>query len=123
MTLHLHYCRHPGSLPIPASPPRARFAVRAWHYRSRAVPDIGQLRLAVCVDIVIRWLEASGYSVTYCRNVTDLDKGVRAAADAEGTPWWVLAERARRYYAQGCAALGVPCRQTLIPVRLARYPR
>jgi cysteinyl-tRNA synthetase len=69
------------------------------------MPCIGQLRLAVCVDIAIRWLEASGYRVTYCRNVTEIDAAVRAAAEAEGTPWWVLAERARRYYAQACAAL------------------
>lgn len=71
----------------------------------QGMPDPGQLRLAVGVDIVIRWLEASGYRVTYCRNVTDLDKAVRAAADAQGTPWWVLAERGRRYATQGSAAL------------------
>jgi cysteinyl-tRNA synthetase len=69
------------------------------------MPYFGQLRLAVCVDIAIRWLEASGYRVTYCRNATELDAAVLAAAEAEGTPCWVLAERARRYFAQGCAAL------------------
>jgi cysteinyl-tRNA synthetase len=81
------------------------------------MPYIGQLRLAVCVDIAIRWLEASGYRVTYCQNVTEIDAAVRAAAEAAGTPWWVVAERARRYYAQGCAALA--CRPPDVDPHLA----
>jgi cysteinyl-tRNA synthetase len=28
---------------------------------------IGQVRAAICLDILVRWLEASGYQVTYCR--------------------------------------------------------
>jgi cysteinyl-tRNA synthetase len=104
MTLHLYDAAarevrqfqplHPG-----------RVSLYARGTTVRGLSDIGQLRLAVCADIVIRWLEAAGYRVTYCRNVTGLDKAVRAAADAQGTPWWVLAERARRCATQGSAAL------------------
>jgi cysteinyl-tRNA synthetase len=72
----------------------------------QAVPHIGHLRSVVCFDILIRWLEASGYSVTYCRNVTDIDDKILRAADAEGTPWWALAERNQRAFARAYDALG-----------------
>jgi cysteinyl-tRNA synthetase len=72
----------------------------------QAVPHIGHLRSVVCFDILIRWLEASGYSVTYCRNVTDIDDKILRAAAAEGTPWWALAERNQRAFAHAYDALG-----------------
>ena len=72
----------------------------------QSVPHIGHLRSAVCFDILIRWLEASGYQVTYCRNVTDIDdKILRAAAD-ESAPWWALAERNQRAFTKSYDALG-----------------
>ena len=72
----------------------------------QSVPHIGHLRSAVCFDILIRWLEASGYQVTYCRNVTDIDdKILRAAAD-EGAPWWAVAERNQRAFTKSYDALG-----------------
>lgn len=70
------------------------------------VPHLGQLRSAVCFDILVRWLEATGHQVTYCRNLTDVDdKIVRAAAD-EDVPWWALAERHIREFAAAYALLG-----------------
>jgi cysteinyl-tRNA synthetase len=72
----------------------------------QAAPHIGHLRSAVCFDILIRWLEASGYRVTYCRNVTDIDDKILSAADAEGTPWWALAERNQRAFTSGYDLLG-----------------
>jgi cysteinyl-tRNA synthetase len=75
----------------------------------QGTPHLGHLRSAVCFDILVRWLEESGYQVTYCRNVTDIDdKILRAAAD-EDTPWWALAERNLRgftaaYELVGCRA-------------------
>ena len=66
----------------------------------QSVPHIGHLRSAVCFDILIRWLEASGYRVTYCRNVTDIDDKILRVADAEGTPWWAVAERNHRAFAR-----------------------
>ena len=72
----------------------------------QSVPHIGHLRSAVCFDIVIRWLEASGYQVTYCRNVTDIDDKILLAAVAEGTPWWAVAERNQRAFTAGYDAVG-----------------
>jgi cysteinyl-tRNA synthetase len=69
-------------------------------------PHLGQLRSAVCFDILVRWLEASGLRVTYCRNVADIDDEILAAAAAAGAPWWTLAERHQREFAAACARLG-----------------
>jgi cysteinyl-tRNA synthetase len=72
----------------------------------QAVPHIGHLRSAVCFDILVRWLEASGFRVTYCRNVTDIDDKILVAAGREGVPWWALAERSHRAFTDAYDALG-----------------
>jgi cysteinyl-tRNA synthetase len=69
-------------------------------------PHIGHLRSAVCFDILVRWLQAAGYQVTYCRNITDIDDKILRAADAEGTQWWALAERSQRAFAKSYDMLG-----------------
>jgi cysteinyl-tRNA synthetase len=72
----------------------------------QGAPHLGHLRSAVCFDILVRWLEASGLPVTYCRNVTDIDDKILAAAAADRLPWWALAERNQREYASCYALLG-----------------
>ena len=43
---------------------------------------IGHARMAMAFDIVQRWLKASGYRVTYVRNITDIDdKIIRRALE------------------------------------------
>ena len=72
----------------------------------QAPPHIGHIRSGVNFDILVRWLRASGYEVTYCRNVTDIDdKILRVAAD-EGVPWWAVAERNQRAFTRAYDALG-----------------
>ena len=75
----------------------------------QAPPHIGHLRSGIAFDILIRWLEARGYQVTFCRNVTDIDDKIIRAADQEGTPWWAVAERNQRLFSRAYDALG--CRE------------
>ena len=75
----------------------------------QAPPHIGHLRSAVAFDILVRWLEASGFKVTFCRNVTDIDDKIIRAAEAEGAPWWAVAERNQRLFSRAYDALG--CRE------------
>lgn len=72
----------------------------------QGVPHIGHMRSAVCFDILIRWLEASGYGVTYCRNVTDVDDKILRAANEVAIPWWALAERNQRAFSHDYDVLG-----------------
>jgi cysteinyl-tRNA synthetase len=72
----------------------------------QAPPHIGHIRSGVNFDILIRWLRASGYEVTYCRNVTDIDDKILATAAQEGTQWWAVAERNQRAFTRAYDALG-----------------
>ncbi len=68
---------------------------------------LGHARVMVVFDIVCRWLRASGYRVTYVRNITDIDdKIIRRAAEA-GEPVEALTERFIGAMHEDFAALGV----------------
>ncbi len=69
-------------------------------------PHIGHIRSGVSFDIAIRWLRASGYAVTFCRNVTDIDDKILRTASAEGAQWWAIAERNQRAFARAYDVLG-----------------
>ena len=72
----------------------------------QAPPHIGHLRSAIIFDILVRWLRASGYDVTFCRNVTDIDDKILQVAEREGVPWWEVAERNLRAFTHAYEALG-----------------
>jgi cysteinyl-tRNA synthetase len=83
----------------------------------QAPPHIGHLRSAVAFDVLIRWLETSGYQVIFCRNVTDIEDKILRTAQAEGVPSWIVAERNQRaftwaYDAVGCRPPDVEPRAT-----------
>jgi cysteinyl-tRNA synthetase len=69
-------------------------------------PHIGHTRNWVTTDILQRWLEHSGYEVTYVRNVTDIDDKILIKADESGEPWWALAYRNERAIREAEIALG-----------------
>lgn len=48
----------------------------------------------------------SGYQVTFCRNVTDIDDKIIRVAAAEGVPWFVVAERNQRAFTWAYEVLG-----------------
>jgi cysteinyl-tRNA synthetase len=72
----------------------------------QAPPHIGHLRSAVCFDVLIRWLQASGYQVTFCRNVTDIEDKILRVANAEGVAPWIIAERNQRAFTWAYDAVG-----------------
>src|SRR5215472_5013060 len=72
----------------------------------QAPPHIGHIRSGVNFDILVRWLRASGYHVTFCRNVTDIDDKIIHAAQHEEVPWWIVAERNQRAFTRAYEVLG-----------------
>jgi cysteinyl-tRNA synthetase len=54
-------------------------------------PHVGHVRSAVNFDVLRRWLVASGYDVTFIRNVTDIDDKILAKGEAQGRPWFEIA--------------------------------
>ncbi len=72
----------------------------------QAPPHIGHIRSGVNFDIFVRWLKASGYQVTFCRNVTDIDDKILRVAAAEELPWWAVAQRNERAFTRAYQVLG-----------------
>jgi cysteinyl-tRNA synthetase len=70
-------------------------------------PHIGHLRSAVNYDVLRRWLLHSGLSVTFIRNVTDVDDKILDKATDAGVPFWSLAYANERILADHYARLGV----------------
>jgi cysteinyl-tRNA synthetase len=53
----------------------------------------GHARVMVVFDMVYRWLKASGYDVTYVRNITDIDDKIIKRAAENGESIHVLTQR------------------------------
>jgi cysteinyl-tRNA synthetase len=68
---------------------------------------LGHARFLVVFDMVRRWLRASGYRVTYVRNITDIDDKIIRRARENGEPVDALTARFIRAMDEDCAALGV----------------
>ena len=73
----------------------------------QAPPHIGHIRSGINFDILRRWLIASGYEVTFIRNVTDIDDKILHNAINEQIPWWALAQKYERVFASAYAELNV----------------
>ena len=72
----------------------------------QAPPHIGHIRSGVVFDLLTRWLRASGYQVTFCRNVTDIDDKIIRVAAGEGVPWWLVSQRNERAFSKAYEVLG-----------------
>ncbi len=68
---------------------------------------LGHARMLVAFDIVRRWLRASGYRVTYVRNITDIDDKIIKRAAENGETIAALTARFIGYMDEDLAALGV----------------
>jgi cysteinyl-tRNA synthetase len=68
---------------------------------------IGNARPWVVFDVVQRWLRASGYAVTYVRNITDIDDKIIKRAVENNETCKSLTERFTKFMHEDSAALGV----------------
>jgi cysteinyl-tRNA synthetase len=57
----------------------------------QAPPHLGHIRSGLNFDILRRWLEYTGYEVTFVRNVTDVDDKILVKSAEAGRPWWAWA--------------------------------
>ncbi|WP_126444798.1 cysteine--tRNA ligase [Sulfuricystis multivorans] len=68
---------------------------------------LGHARVLVVFDMVVRWLEASGYRVTYVRNITDIDDKIIKRAVDNGESIRSLTDRFIAAMHEDADALGV----------------
>jgi len=68
---------------------------------------LGHARVMVAFDAVVRWLRASGFEVTYVRNITDIDDKIIERALKNNEPVDRLTERFIKAMDEDAAALGV----------------
>jgi cysteinyl-tRNA synthetase len=68
---------------------------------------IGHARVMVVFDVIRRWLQASGYAVTYVRNITDIDDRIIKRAAENNEDIGALTARFIRFMDEDAAALGV----------------
>ena len=68
---------------------------------------LGHARVLVVFDMVYRWLKASGYDVTYVRNITDIDDKIIKRAAENGESIHALTQRFIDAMHEDAEALGV----------------
>jgi len=68
---------------------------------------VGHARSQIAFDVARRWLRASGYRVTYVRNITDIDDKIIARARERGEPFEALTARFIAAMDEDFAALGI----------------
>lgn len=68
---------------------------------------LGHARVLVVFDMVQRWLKASGFDVTYVRNITDIDDKIIKRAVENGETITALTNRFIGFMNEDAAALGV----------------
>jgi cysteinyl-tRNA synthetase len=73
----------------------------------QAAPHVGHLRSAVAIDILHRWLLATGHRVTFVRNVTDVDDKIIHDAGHNDEPYWALATRMTNAFTRAYDAVQV----------------
>ncbi|MCH9027549.1 MAG: cysteine--tRNA ligase [Proteobacteria bacterium] len=68
---------------------------------------LGHVRMLLVFDMVTRWLRASGYQLTYVRNITDIDDKIIARANENGEDIDALTARFIEAMNEDCAALDI----------------
>ena len=68
---------------------------------------IGHARSAVVFDVIRRWLEERGYSVTVVRNYTDIDDKIIKRAKEKNVSWKEVAEKYIKSFEEDMKALNI----------------
>ena len=68
---------------------------------------LGHARSALTFDVIRRYLEFSGYQVTYVRNFTDIDDKILKRAEKDGVAWNEISERYIQAFYRDMGALGI----------------
>ncbi len=68
---------------------------------------IGNARTFAVFDLVVRWLRASGFEVTYVRNITDVDDKIMDRAASRGEAIESLTERTVAAFDEDCGRLNL----------------
>lgn len=68
---------------------------------------VGHARMMMAFDVVQRWLKASGYDVTYVRNITDIDDKIIRRAVERGITIRQLTDEMTQAMHDDIAALGI----------------
>jgi cysteinyl-tRNA synthetase len=68
---------------------------------------LGHARVMVVFDMVARWLRASGYTLNYVRNITDIDDKIIRRAQENGETIRQLTDRFIAAMNEDAGALGV----------------
>lgn len=89
---------------VPVSPGKVRMYLCGATVQSD--PHVGHIRSGLVFDLLSRWLRASGYEVTLCRNVTDIDDKILAKSEIENRPWWAVASHYEREFTSAYEVLG-----------------
>lgn len=89
---------------VPLQPGRA--SIYLCGATVQAPPHVGHIRSGLAFDILRRWLIASGYDVTFVRNVTDIDDKILARGAEEDVPFWQVAMRNERAFTWAYDVLG-----------------
>ncbi|HEX9672008.1 MAG TPA: class I tRNA ligase family protein, partial [Burkholderiales bacterium] len=90
---------------VPLAPGRVRMYVCGMTVYDHI--HMGGARMLVAFDVVQRWLRASGYQVTYVRNITDIDDKIIKRAQENGESIAALTARYIAAMDEDSAALGV----------------
>ena len=90
---------------VPIDPPRVRLYVCGMTVYDYC--HLGHARVMIVFDLVQRWLRATGFDLTYVRNITDIDDKIIKRAAENGESIGELTERFIRLMDEDAAILGV----------------
>jgi cysteinyl-tRNA synthetase len=85
-------------------------------------PHLGHGRFSLVFDVLRRYLEFSGYEVTYVSNITDIDDKIIERAQEEGRDWSEITTKCEAVWYKAMDAIGVK-RPTYDPHATAYVPQ